>query len=105
MPLTTGVRAVISGPTDNSVVSGVTPILGNAQFDSSEIQFYKIEYRGMADGSWITIGETHATPKSGVLETWYAEALPSGVYQVRLVLVKRDGNFLVPSLITVQVQR
>ena len=92
---------MISGPVNDTTVSGMVPVVGVAQFNPAEIQFYKIEYRRQG-GDWITIGDTHAAPRSGVLETWHAEVLPPGVYQLRLVLVKKDGNFTVPSQVTVR---
>lgn len=105
MPLTTGVRAAITGVGNDGVARGVTPVLGVAQFDPSEIQFYKVEYREIAGANWITIGDTHAAPQSGTLEMWHAEGLAPGTYQLRLALVKKDGNFLVPSVVTVRVDR
>ncbi|MFN8481717.1 MAG: transglycosylase domain-containing protein [Anaerolineae bacterium] len=96
--------AGIVGPTNDSVVKGVVPVNGSAQFNPAEVQFYKVEYRPIG-GDWITIGDTHKKPTSGTLETWHTEALAPGVYQIRLALVKADGNFMVPSLLTVRVEK
>lgn len=101
MPLTTGVLGAITGPNNDSVVTGVTPVTGVVNFNPNEIQFYKIEYRLLGD-NWTTIGDVHRTSKTGILETWHAEVLPPGLYQLRLVLVKKDGNFIVPSQVTVR---
>ena len=100
-PVRSGQVAVISGPVNDTTVSGAVPVVGVVQFNPAEYQFYKVEYRRQG-GDWITIGDTHAVSRSGVLETWHAEALPPGVYQLRLVLVKLDGNFIVPSQVTVR---
>ncbi len=103
MPLTTGVAAVITSPANDGSVRGTVPVAGSAQFNPSEIQFYKVEYRPMG-GDWVTIGETHSAPRAGQLELWHTEGLKPGLYQLRLTLVKKDGNFLVPSQVTVRVE-
>ncbi|MFN8470745.1 MAG: PBP1A family penicillin-binding protein [Anaerolineae bacterium] len=96
--------AGIAAPANDGVVTGVVPVTGRAQFNPSEVQFYKVEYRPIG-GDWITIGDTHKKPTSGTLETWHTEALAPGVYQLRLALVKADGNFMVPSQVTVRVEK
>ena len=103
MALTTGFRAAITAPANNGSIKGVVPINGVVEFNPAEIDFFKIEYRP-ANKDWITIGDVHHGPKSGLLETWHAEALAPGSYQVRLVLVKKDSNFIVPSQVTVRVE-
>ncbi len=96
--------AGITSPANESVVNGAVAVTGGAQFNPAEVQFYKVEYRPMG-GDWITIGDVHKRPTSGNLETWHTEALAPGVYQLRLVLVKADGNFMVPSQVTVRVEK
>jgi len=88
------------------VVRGPTPIVGTASFRAEEIQFYKVEFGyGERPREWITIGDIHREPvHEGQLELWHAEALPPGAYVLRLVLVKRDGNFLPPYEVPVRVE-
>jgi hypothetical protein len=86
----------ITSPADGEVVDGILPIIGTATFNPDEVQFYKFEL-GMPDGDnvkWVTLGDTHNTPvANGVLETLYAEGLPPGEYQLRLIVVK-DSNYV-----------
>jgi membrane protease YdiL (CAAX protease family)/LysM repeat protein len=85
----------ITSPTAGSMVSGIVPILGTADFNPMEVQFYKIELRAAdsQDQQWVTLGSVHAPPVvNGQLETLYASGLPTGVYLLRLVLITWDGN-------------
>ena len=104
MALTTGYRALIASPTNDGQVKGAVPVAGAVDFNPAEIDFFKVEYRP-ANGDWITIGNVQRASKSGTLETWHTEALAPGTYQLRLVLVKKDGNFIVPSQVTVRVEQ
>lgn len=103
MALTTGYRATIASPANDGQVKGAVPVVGAVDFNPAEIDFFKVEYRPL-DKDWITIGNVQRAARSGTLETWHAEALPPGAYQLRLVLVKKDGNFIVPSQVTVRVE-
>ena len=86
----------IASPGEGDAVSGVLPIVGTADFDPQEVQFYKIEL-GMPNGDnvdWLTLGETHTTPVvNGTLEMLHADALPPGQYFLRLIVVK-DSNYV-----------
>jgi hypothetical protein len=82
-------------PKAGDTVSGVLPIVGTADFDPAEVEFYKIEL-GLPNGpdtQWITLGETHSTPVvNGTLEMLHADALGPGDYWLRLIVVK-DSNY------------
>lgn len=86
----------ISEPKEGENVSGVIPIVGTADFDPTDVQFYKIEL-GIPDGGgiqWVTLGETHSSPVvNGTLEMLHADALPPGNYFLRLIVVK-DSNYV-----------
>ena len=99
-------RWAITSPQPGQVVRGPTPIVGTARFRAEEIQFYKVEFGyGERPREWITIGNIHREPvHEGQLELWHADALPPGTYVLRLVLVKRDGNFLPPYEVPVRVE-
>ena len=103
MALTTGYRALIASPANDGLVKGAVPVSGVVEFNPAEIDFFKVEYRPQ-NRDWITIGNVQRAARSGTLETWHTEALAPGAYQVRLVLVKKDGNFIVPSQVTVRVE-
>ena len=80
-------------------LTGRTVLSGTATFNPSEIEYYKVELsrRDVVPAEWITLGTTHTTGVvDGPLEVLDAASLPAGDYTVRLVLVKKDGNFLDP---------
>jgi hypothetical protein len=76
-------------------VNGLVPVMGTAQFDPSQIAYFKLEIgSSWSPTEWVTFGTTHSSPvASGVLEQLHAAALPPGAYVIRLVLVGKDGNF------------
>jgi membrane peptidoglycan carboxypeptidase len=96
-PPSNGLFYQISSPSVGQTVQGVVPIMGSADFDSATVQFYKIEVK--RDGrDWVTLGEAHRTPvTNGQLETLNAAGLADlfgdGSYQLRLILVRYDGNY------------
>lgn len=91
-----GVVWRITSPANGDTVSGNIPIIGTASFDPAVVQFYKIEL-GIPEGAgiqWLTLGETHNTPVvNGVLEVLQAEALPPGIYYLRLIVIQ-DSNYV-----------
>jgi hypothetical protein len=72
------------------------PIMGTAQFDGAQVQYYKLEIgHGRSPTEWTTFGTTHNQPvTAGTLEQLHADALPAGDYVIRLILVGNDGNFV-----------
>ncbi len=96
----------IVSPKPNSQVAGILPVIGSANFNNQEIQFYKVEL-DLGDNQWVTLGETHTQPViNGVLENLHADALTPGFYRLRLVGVKWDGNYIhEPHTIPIQVVR
>ncbi|MFN8423598.1 MAG: transglycosylase domain-containing protein [Anaerolineae bacterium] len=86
---------VIAGTT----LSSRTVLTGTATFNPSEIEYFKVELsrRDVVPAEWITLGQTHTSGVvDGPLEVLDAASLAPGDYTVRLVLVKKDGNFLDP---------
>jgi membrane peptidoglycan carboxypeptidase len=81
-----------------SVLTARTVLTGTVSYNPAEIEYFKVELgAGRQPMEWITLGSTHAGPvMDGTLETLDAPSLPAGDYIVRLVLVKKDGNFLDP---------
>ena len=95
-PLMQGGGAVITSPRGPVVVRGSVLISGTAVHGNFD--FYKVEYApgvNPADNQWILIGSTHASPvQNGLLETWHTQGIvPDGTYSLRLLVVKRDGQF------------
>ncbi len=89
------VTAYISQPYAGEVVSGGMAILGSAQFAPEQAHYFKLELRGGPYSDWITLGDIHSQPTyEGQLE--WLPLLPRGDYQLRLVVVGWDGNFVQP---------
>lgn len=86
----------ITSPTAGQQVSGLVQVMGTAQFDPVQVQYYKLEIGyGRSPTEWTTFGTTHNQPVAdGVLEQLHADALPAGDYVIRLILVGNDGNFV-----------
>ncbi len=86
----------ITSPTPGQQVSGLVQVMGSAQFDPAQVQYYKLEIgNGRSPTQWTTFGTTHTQPVSnGVLEQLHADALPAGEYVIRLILVGQDGNYV-----------
>ena len=86
----------IASPKAGDAVSGVLPIVGPADFQVGEVEFYKVEL-GIPDGAdmqWVTLGDTHSEPVvNGTLEMLHADALAPGDYLLRLIVVK-DSNYV-----------
>jgi len=82
----------ISSPRDNAVVAGAVVIQGTATHP--EFWKYELYYSPMATEQWVFIGQVHETPViNGQLEIWYTTTVPDGAYQLRLRVVRRDGNY------------
>jgi hypothetical protein len=86
----------ITSPTAGQQVSGLVQVMGTAQFDPAQVQYYKLEIGyGRSPTEWTTFGTTHnQSVADGVLEQLHADALPAGDYVIRLILVGNDGNFV-----------
>jgi len=83
----------ITSPSINEEIRGLVAIVGSASIDN--FQYYKIEYGvGPNPTDWAIIGAMHETAiLNNQLATWNTEALPDGIYSLRLRAVKADGNY------------
>jgi hypothetical protein len=98
----------ISNPRPGDTLIGPTSIDGIASFDPQQVQFYKLEIKGSGtNDQWVTFGNTHNTPvANGRLETLSADGLPVGEYEIRLIVVQWDGNYVgEPYTIPVKIER
>lgn len=86
------------GLAPGSRISVRTVLTGTVVYDPNEIEYYKVELGpGRQPSEWITLGDVHrGTVQGGPIEVLDAASLAPGDYVVRLVLVKKDGNFLNP---------
>ncbi len=84
----------IQQPASGQRVTGVVPIIGTAQFDSGQADYYHLFIRGGQFADWTPLGEAHHQPVAqGQLEILHADALRAGFYLLRLGLI-RGGNMV-----------
>ena len=89
-----GAALRIQQPASGQPVQGVIPIIGAAQFDSSQADYYHLFIRGGQFADWTPLGQPHHNPViSGQLETLHADALRPGFYLLRLGLI-RGGDLV-----------
>lgn len=95
----------IREPAAGQEVSGILPVIGTALFDSSEVEFYKVEIgAGRNPSEFVTIGEVHREPvDDDVLEMLHAEALPPGPYVLQLVLVPTGPDAIPPFQVPIEI--
>ena len=88
--------AIIQQPANGQAISQGIPIIGTVQFTPDQAQFYKLEIIGGQFPEWITIGNTHTeSVVGGQLEFLPGyPGLQAGNYQLRLVLVGYDGQYV-----------
>jgi membrane peptidoglycan carboxypeptidase len=97
-----GVSAVATeyrlGIAPGTVITQSTVLTGTVSYNPADIEYFKVELgAGAAPSEWITLGDIHhGFVTNGPLEVLDAGALAPGEYIVRLVLVRRDGNFQRP---------
>jgi hypothetical protein len=86
------------GLAPGSLLAARTVLTGTVRYNPADIEYYKVELgRGQQPREWITLGDVHrGAVVDGPIEVLDAPSLPSDDYVVRLVLVKKDGNFLQP---------
>jgi len=84
----------------NAVLQGVVQIRGTATITG--FHRYKLEYclEGTCpqQGQWPLLSkeEFFAPVFDGVLMEWDTRTVPPGIYRLRLVVVKQDGNYYTP---------
>jgi len=96
-------RAAITSPGNGQSVSGIVSISGTASHDA--FQFYKIEAApgANAEGGFVYQGGGSAPVQSGILLNWDTNALGSGAWTLRLIVVDQTGNFPDPCTVTVNI--
>jgi membrane peptidoglycan carboxypeptidase len=97
-PSAAGVIARITAPQSGSTVTGTVVVSGTIAFTQAQATYYKVEIQGPQFPDWTTIGNTHQNSViNGQLETFGAGGLVPGMYQLRIVVVGLDGNYLMTS--------
>ncbi len=84
----------IQQPANGQSVNRALPIIGTAQFNGGQGEYYHMYIRGGRFVDWTPLGQRHHQPVSnGQLETLHADALQAGSYILRLALI-RGGNIV-----------
>jgi len=89
--------AIITSPSNGQTVTTDIPIMGTANFDRSQVDFYHLFIQGGPFTDYTFLGrEGRNTVVNGQLEMLNIGGLPSGTYRLRLALM-RDGGTVVQS--------
>lgn len=84
----------ITSPKDGDVLRGQVQIIGTAvhpEFLRYELFFGPCPVSGV---EWCGIGNAvFQQVQNGLLGVWNTPAIPDGIYQIQLRVVKRDGNY------------
>ena len=99
-----GANLQIQQPANGQTVNRIIPIIGTAQFDGRQAEYYHMYIRGGQFIDWTPLGQAqHRSVVNGQLEVLHADALQSGSYVLRLALMRggqmvqaRDVVFFVP---------
>ena len=94
----------IQQPANGQAVNRIIPIIGTAQFNGGQAEYYHMYIRGGQFIDWTPLGHAqHRSVVNGQLEVLHADALQSGSYVLRLALMRggqmvqvHDVVFIVP---------
>jgi hypothetical protein len=93
---------VITSPGVGQTLTGPTAITGTANIPS--FQFYKLEWSSAgAPDQWHWFAGAENPVTNGVLGSFDPALVPSGTYNIRLVVVDTTGNFPQPCVVQVKV--
>jgi hypothetical protein len=86
-------QVLITSPGVNEEVRGLVPVIGSASVPG--FQYYKLEYGvGPNPTDWALVDRMFDTAViNNQLAVWNTNAVPDGVYSLRLRAVKQDGNY------------
>jgi hypothetical protein len=88
------ITAFVSQPTPGQIVSAGFPITGTVQFSPQQAQYWKIELHGGQFGDqWVTMNNVqYNSVVNGQLDV--IPGLQPGEYQMQLIVVGNDGNYV-----------
>jgi hypothetical protein len=93
-----GAIARISSPHPGDTVTGTVYVTGTASWQPGAATSFKMEIQGPQFPNWTTFDNPSMTPViNGPLGNFGAAGLVPGVYQIRIVIVAPDSNFLLTS--------
>lgn len=92
---------MITSPSPGQDVNGVVDLFGVV--DVNDLGFYKIEYSSAGLDNWATFYAGREISADQPIGVWDTSQLPSGDYQVRLVVTDNQGQDFPPCVITYRV--
>jgi len=95
-------NARLTYPTINAKLSGTVKIMGSA--NTNNFDYYKFEFRREGVSGWSTLQVFKEPVSDGLLGIWNTSTLSAGNYWFRLVVVKKDGNYIEPCQVPVIVR-
>jgi photosystem II stability/assembly factor-like uncharacterized protein len=97
-------RAAITSPANGATIQGIVPFVGTASLDN--LVYYKFEYKPADAPTWQFLTQVDGKSVTGdKLMDFYTTTIAPGVYDFRLLVVDRTGNYPPPCEIRVTVQR
>lgn len=94
-------RACITSPRVGDAVTGIMPLIGSTNL--SDFQYFKVEYRPYGESNWRWLMDGHSAVANGKIMDWHTRTVPRGTYEIRLTVVKRDGNYPEPCITRVRI--
>jgi hypothetical protein len=92
---------MITNPLPGQELNGVVELFGIV--DVKDLGFYKIEYSSAGFENWATFFAGREISPDQPIGVWDTSQLPSGDYQVRLVVTDNQGQDYPPCVITFRV--
>jgi len=97
-------RARITYPANGAAISGVTNFLGTANVPDQA--YYKFEYKPASSPTWQYLTQVEGkTVIEDKLMDFFTTTIAPGVYDFRLIVVDRSGNYPSPCEIRLTVRR
>ncbi len=84
--------ALITTPEHAATISGSVDIVGSA-YDETEMLRYRLQYKEQDAEEFTTFAEMYNQVEDGILGTLNASVLEDGVYDVRLTVEDKSGNY------------
>jgi dipeptidyl aminopeptidase/acylaminoacyl peptidase len=94
-------RACVTSPRVGDAVTGVMPLKGSTNLP--DFQYFKVEYRPVGEANWRWLMEGRTPVANGKIMDWHTYTVPKGRYEIRLTVVKRDGNYPEPCITRVRI--
>lgn len=100
----TGAGTQITAPSNGERVWGMVEVRGTASLP--EFAFYKFEIQWPNSDEWVTVQSFDQPVAGGILGYWDTTPLAQqpGIYEFRLVVVDKTGNYPEPCAIAVVVE-